>query len=1152
LLPKKRIHAIVRCVYSNRSCYWLPLLVFAVSSNFLEPLIRNTATQNTRLRDFFQRSRTKETHMKTAPSPNSFARFYTILVGIFAAAVLAVPSYSVVSGSLAANMRPEAPANSPSAPVADNNSTVKFSSLLLSSIAPVPLAETIEIYASDCSTPKTTFSLGELVCAKTDGVSLSPADNYYVNWTGPSGTTNDGTITKNPQFFIFALPTTTADAGLWKPNIGRVSPAESSIIGNPPNFTVSDGVSIATFASDCATPKTSYSLGDTVCARVAGAPVDANRVMRRLQLVDPAGFVRDSVNISTPLQQHNFTLPTIPTPGQFGSSFIDNRGTWRVNLVDTLSADVTDSDVITVRDPAGAVCDLETSKNYTGTSTGTAGSTLEAVVWVYNYGPDAAQGVSVVDQTPSNTTFQSLTQTHGPAFNCTTPSVGGVGASTCTGSSLAVGQAAGFVITYEVSTSSGNTITTSIATASSTTADRISTDNNSTVDATISNPTPPSCTLTCPSNITITAAQGQNGATVNFNQPDTAGTCTSVSVVPAPGSFFGIGTTVVTASTENDEICSFTVTVNAADDNEAPSISCPQDITVDESSSSANSALVTYSVTATDNSGSPTVLCDPPSGSSFAVGTHPVNCTATDASGNTASCTFNVTVNQVGCDLDANSAPPTPNVATLPTITTACTVTLLAANDPTATDACGGTISGETADERTYDTPGTYTVNWTYTDSAGHTATQTQTVIVQPDNSPPVPNAATLPTVTGECSVTLTPPTANDNCDGEILGTMVVPNPITTIGTHTVTWTFTDDVGNSSSQTQTVVVTDTEAPQVTLTGPSSVTVECHASYTDAGATATDNCSPAPTPTSSSNVDVNTPGTYQVIWTATDAGGNTDSETRTVVVVDTTAPVLTLNGASTMTVECHTAFTDPGATAADSCDTSVPVNVAGSVNADAVGTYTLTYTASDDSGNAGTSVSRTVNVVDTTAPAVTLNGAATMAVILGSAFTDPGAAANDSCTGSLAVTVSGSVNTNAVGAYTLTYSATDASNNTGAATRTVNVIYDFTGFFSPVANMPVLNSVNAGRGIPVKFSLNGDQGLNIFAVNNPYSVSLNCNTNDPGVDVTETVTAGGSSLSYSGGQYNYVWKTESSWAGTCRQLVITLNDGTVHTANFKFK
>jgi hypothetical protein len=100
---------------------------------------------------------------------------------------------------------------------------------------------------------------------------------------------------------------------------------------------------------------------------------------------------------------------------------------------------------------------------------------------------------------------------------------------------------------------------------------------------------------------------------------------------------------------------------------------------------------------------------------------------------------------------------------------------------------------------------------------------------------------------------------------------------------------------------------------------------------------------------------------------------------------------------------------------------------------------------------------------------------------------------------------------------------------------------------------VLNAVKAGSAIPIKFSLSGDKGLNIFA-SNPHSVSVNCSTSDPGVDVTETVNAGGSSLSYDAAtdQYIYVWKTEKSWKDSCRQLVVTLNDGTVHVANFKFK
>jgi hypothetical protein len=52
-------------------------------------------------------------------------------------------------------------------------------------------------------------------------------------------------------------------------------------------------------------------------------------------------------------------------------------------------------------------------------------------------------------------------------------------------------------------------------------------------------------------------------------------------------------------------------------------------------------------------------------------------------------------------------------------------------------------------------------------------------------------------------------------------------------------------------------------------------------------------------------------------------------------------------------------------------------------------------------------------------------------------------------------------------------------------------------------------------------------------------------------VDETVTAGGSSLQWDGSQYIYVWKTEKSWAGTCRQFVIRFIDGTSQRANFKF-
>jgi len=57
-----------------------------------------------------------------------------------------------------------------------------------------------------------------------------------------------------------------------------------------------------------------------------------------------------------------------------------------------------------------------------------------------------------------------------------------------------------------------------------------------------------------------------------------------------------------------------------------------------------------------------------------------------------------------------------------------------------------------------------------------------------------------------------------------------------------------------------------------------------------------------------------------------------------------------------------------------------------------------------------------------------------------------------------------------------------------------------------------------------------------------------------VELTDTVAAGNSSLSYdpSADQYIYVWKTDPSWAGSCRQFVIQLNDGATYRANFRFK
>ena len=112
----------------------------------------------------------------------------------------------------------------------------------------------------------------------------------------------------------------------------------------------------------------------------------------------------------------------------------------------------------------------------------------------------------------------------------------------------------------------------------------------------------------------------------------------------------------------------------------------------------------------------------------------------------------------------------------------------------------------------------------------------------------------------------------------------------------------------------------------------------------------------------SNVRSAQAGTYTLL--VSNNVGNA-SAIASVTVLDTTPPVITLNGPNPMTVECHSTFADAGATALDACAGPVAVVTTGSVNPNAAGTYTLTYTANDGSGNLA-NTNRTVNVVDTTA------------------------------------------------------------------------------------------------------------------------------------------------------------------------------------------
>jgi len=164
-------------------------------------------------------------------------------------------------------------------------------------------------------------------------------------------------------------------------------------------------------------------------------------------------------------------------------------------------------------------------------------------------------------------------------------------------------------------------------------------------------------------------------------------------------------------------------------------------------------------------------------------------------------------------------------------------------------------------------------------------------------------------------------------------------------------------------------------------------------------------------------------------------------------------------------------------------------------------------------------------------------------------------ATDNCDANptvIAVPPSGS--TFSVGTTTVNATATDASGNTATGSFTVTVLFDFAGFFQPVDNLPTVNIVSAGQAVPVKFSLSGYKGLNIFATGYPSSQQIACVGSSAVSAIDETVAAGGSSLNYDATTdlYIYIWKTQKAWKGTCRQLIVQLRDGALHVANFQFK
>jgi 6-phosphogluconolactonase (cycloisomerase 2 family)/predicted secreted Zn-dependent protease len=372
----------------------------------------------------------------------------------------------------------------------------------------------------------------------------------------------------------------------------------------------------------------------------------------------------------------------------------------------------------------------------------------------------------------------------------------------------------------------------------------------------------------------------------------------------------------------------------------------------------------------------------------------------------------------------------------------------------TASDTCDLALGAVVIDASAVDTttPGDYVVTYNIGDASGNAAVQlTRTVTVR-DTTPPVvvllgdnPQLIECPSPYVELGAT-----ASDTCDLALGAVVIDASAVdtTTPGDYVVTYNVSDASGNVATQlTRTVTVRDTTPPVIVLLGDNPQLIECPSPYVELSATASDTCDQAlgAVVVDASAVDTTTPGDYVVTYNISDASGNTATQmTRTVRVQDTTPPVITLTGLAALTLECNVdTYGEEGATVSDTCDTTVTVIVGGdTVDPTHVGIYVVTYDSTDVSGNAAVQLTRTVSVVDTTAPVITLLGYNPETIECPDPYQEEGATASDLCDGDLTAEIvidSSEVNSTVPGIYEVSYTAEDAAGNSTTEIREVEVV-----------------------------------------------------------------------------------------------------------------
>ena len=470
-----------------------------------------------------------------------------------------------------------------------------------------------------------------------------------------------------------------------------------------------------------------------------------------------------------------------------------------------------------------------------------------------------------------------------------------------------------------------------------------------------------------------------------------------------------------------------------------PTIVAPEDILASVNPQSCSDNVFNLgNAVVNDNCGIASVVNNAPA--SFAAGITEVTWWVTDLAGNVS---WDVQIGNVVDDIAPTITAP--DDISLDTFTEGCDIAEVDLGIPSYTDNCG--VQSIENDAPEVFPPGETVVTWTVTDIFGNTATDQQVVTVVDNQLPTIQAPADIQTANDldRCDATIAnlgTPIAGDNCGIESI-TNDAPEAFP-VGQTVVTWTVTDNNGNTATDTQIVTVVDNQLPTIQVIPVINVNTDpgsCDADGVNLGVPVTaDNCGIA-------IVESDTPAVFPlgqtiVTWIITDIHGNSASAVQTVTVSDKELPTIAAPADVVLS-------TNPGACFATGVGLGTPVvddnctnrNVTNDAPASyPIGETLVTWTVTDVGGNTQTAIQR-ITVNDTQAPVIVAPGNITVQVDLGSdeaSSVDLGqASVSDNC--SVGTATNDAPGSFPVGSTTVTWSVTDASGNTATATQTVTVL-----------------------------------------------------------------------------------------------------------------